>query len=745
MPLSSRHLRLMTAPGFAAMILAGCTKELTGPRIATLVIVSGSEQSGVIGANLSQPLRVRAVDQDGNGASGVVVTWEVIAGGGTVTPAQSTTDQSGEAIATLRLGTAAGQNTVIASISEEVFVTFTATALTSPPTRIIAASGNNQSGIVGNPLTQAVVVRVTDDLNNPKPGVTVAFAVASGGGSLSATSAQTDANGNASVTWTLGPVTGSQTIVATVSGLTPLTLNATALAEPAAAVVVVSGNNQTGEPGSTLLSPLVARVVDRFGNPVAGATVTFTPAPGSGIVTPATVITNASGNASASWQLGGIPGPASVTASSGTFTVRFDGGVNVTYASISAGGRSTCGITVDNVLVCWGYNGEGQLGIGQPPAGSGPVFAQPVPTAATGNLTFRQTVLNLYHGCAVTLASVGYCWGVNHDGRVGDRTVAAVRTAPTILGGGTPSPFSFRMMAVSRNHSCGLALSDRIYCWGFAGEGQLGIGPPDSVGAVVAPVEPPAVGWVIASDGAHRYQAVVAGGQHTCAISTPMTGSQIYCWGWNSLGQVGNGAAGGRDSVPQPVVASAAFPGRAMDLPTPGAGNFAGATIAAGYDHTCALDPVGLAFCWGSNAKGQLGTAALGFGPGQISAVPIDVAGGISFVAITAGEAHTCGLTFGGEVWCWGSNERGQLGNSGLGVGPFSVSATPVQVTAPGLVFMAVSAGDQHTCAITVNNRALCWGDNQYGQLGDNREHETPLTPSFLPRWQPRAVKFQTP
>ncbi len=86
----------------------------------------------------------------------------------------------------------------------------------------------------------------------------------------------TDASGNASVKWTLGPSTGAQTVVATVAGLTPLTLSATANAEPAASVVVVSGDNQTGLPAQTLLSPIVAKVVDRFGNPVAGASVTFT-------------------------------------------------------------------------------------------------------------------------------------------------------------------------------------------------------------------------------------------------------------------------------------------------------------------------------------------------------------------------------------------------------------------------------------------------------------------------------------
>lgn len=741
MPLRSGLSRVWLASVFAATILAGCTKELTAPRIATLVIVSGSGQSGVIGANLGQPLKVQALDQNGGPAAGVAVSWRVTQGGGSVTPSQSTTDQNGEATTNFKLGPNPGANTAVASISTDVEVSFSATALTSPPTRIISVSGNNQTGVVGNPLAQDVVVRVTDDLNNPKAGVTVTFAIASGGGSLSAANAVSDASGNATVKWTLGPSTGAQSLLATVGGLTPLTLNATATSEPAAAVIVVSGNNQTGLPGQTLLSPIVARVVDRFGNPVAGASVTFAPAAGSGLVNPATVVTGANGNATTSWTLGGIPGPASLVASTGTstpLTVTFSGGVNVTYSSLSAGGRSTCGITVDNVLVCWGYNGEGQLGIGQAPAGSGPVFAVPQPAAATGNLTFRQATVDLYHGCAITLTSLAYCWGVNHDGRLGTNNTQPSNAPVRVV-----TPLSFRMMSVSRNHSCGLSLSDRIYCWGFAGEGQIGLGfILSDIGVSAVPVVPDS-GWVVASDATQRFQAVVSGGQHSCAISSAMLGSKIYCWGYNPFGQLGNGTTG-RDSIPIPVAASAAFSGRAMDVSSAVAGSASAMTIAAGYDHTCALDTVGLAWCWGSNALGQLGTSSLAFGPGVISAAPIDVANGISFVQITAGENHTCGLTAGGLIYCWGSNAHGQLGNSNLGVGSaVSVSPTPVLVTAPGLIFMAVSAGDQHTCAITTDNRALCWGDDQYGQLGDNREHETPLTPTFLPRWQPRAVKFQ--
>ena len=274
---------------------------------------------------------------------------------------------------------------------------------------------------------------MTDAVGNPKPGVLVTFAVTSGGGTLGGTSAISDATGTASTHWTLGSVSGTQTATANSSGLTPITFTAVATSGIPDALTILTGNNQTGTPGSPLPDSLRVRLTDRFGNPVSGVAINFTPSAGGGIVNPAIVTTDANGRAATRWTLGSTGGPKSVTATGGGFTQTFTGGANVNYSAISAGGRSTCGISTDNVMLCWGYNGEGQLGIGQPPDGSGPVFAFPQPTGTTGNLTFRQTVVSLYHGCAITLSSVGYCWGVNLDGRLGDGTIVANNAPKQLL------------------------------------------------------------------------------------------------------------------------------------------------------------------------------------------------------------------------------------------------------------------------------------------------------------------------
>jgi len=682
--------RLWTAlaPMFAAMIVAGCGEgDANGPRIASIEIVSGTPQSGPIGATLPQPLVVRILDQGGLPVEGVLVTWQVTSGGGSVTPSQSASDANGVASTSFRLGNALGTNTVTARIDQSSSVVFTATATTAPASSLIAASGDAQIGTVGTQLPLDLVVRATDGVGNPKAGVQVSF-VAFGGGSVNAASVITDATGLASVHWTLGTSAGTQTVNASASGLPALTFSATARAGAPDALSILSGNNQSGTPGAALPDSLRVRLTDKFGNPVSGVTIVWTPIAGSGIVSPTSSVTDANGRAATRWTLGSTGGPKNVTATGGGFVQTFTGGGNVLYSSVSAGGRSSCGITVDAVMLCWGYNGEGQLGIGQTAQGSGPVFAFPQPTAASGNLTFRQIVASLYHACAVTISSIGYCWGVNHDGRLGNNTVSPA-TAPTQI----LSALSFQMMAVSRNHTCALSLSDRVYCWGYSGDGAVGIGPAGTaVDSILIPSE------VL---GGLRYSAVVAGGQHACAITL---GGSGYCWGFNSSGQLGEGS------------------NAIQTAPTAVSGGLTLLAIAAGYTHTCALATGGVAFCWGSNASGQLGSG------GASSSVPVPVGGGLSFTAISAGEAHSCGLTAAGALYCWGGNSRGQLGD-----GTQVNRNLPVLVSG-GQVFRSVSAGDLHTCAVTASNVSYCWGDNQFGQLGDG---------TVTTRLVPTRVAFQ--
>ena len=142
-------------------------------------------------------------------------------------------------------------------------------------------------------------------------------------------------------------------------------------------------------------------------------------------------------------------------------------------------------------------------------------------------------------------------------------------------------------------------------------------------------------------------------------------------------------------------------------------------TVAAGGAHTCGLTASGATHCWGRDESGQLGvvppvTTCLGDQAFPCGLVPFPVAGAPAFVQLSAGGAHTCGLTSDGSAWCWGSNTNGQLGDSSL-----TARHTPMAV-ATTMKFTSISAGFDHTCALTSGGAAWCWGANRNGELGDS-------------------------
>jgi len=183
--------------------------------------------------------------------------------------------------------------------------------------------------------------------------------------------------------------------------------------------------------------------------------------------------------------------------------------------------------------------------------------------------------------------------------------------------------------------------------------------------------------------------AVVSGGlSFSCGVTT--TGA-AYCWGQNGSGQLGDGTTETR-LAPVAVGGGRSF-----------------ATVAAGGSHSCALTTLGTAFCWGDNTYGQLGD-----GTATSALTPVGVTGGLSFISLAAGEQHTCGVATGGSLYCWGRNGSGQLGD-----GSTTNRAAPT-LASGGLTFASVSAGiGAHTCALTSESAAYCWGRNTNGQLGD--------------------------
>ncbi len=134
--------------------------------------------------------------------------------------------------------------------------------------------------------------------------------------------------------------------------------------------------------------------------------------------------------------------------------------------------------------------------------------------------------------------------------------------------------------------------------------------------------------------------------------------------------------------------------------------------LSVGYFHVCGLTASGAADCWGGNFVGELGN-----GTTQASATPVAVSGGQTFSAISAGQWATCGVTSGGAAFCWGYNGYGQLGSATV---PLTADPNPAPVrVSGGLTFATVSTGYLHTCGVTTQGIAYCWGDNSEGELGD--------------------------
>ena len=295
--------------------------SLPPPEPTDLSIVSGDNQEGVTGEVLGSAFVVEVRDQYDDPMVGVTVTFAVSEGGGSFSSEMVMTDANGRAESTLTLGSDPGTNTVTVSV-EGISRTevFKAEAVLPPPTPTLLSivSGNNQSGLTGEALANPFVVEVRDQYDDPMQGVTVTFAVRAGGGSLSATTATTDANGLAQSTLTLGSEPGTNTVEAAVEGISRTEVfSAEANLPPpvSTALSIVSGDNQNGLTGEVLANPFVVEVRDQYGATIAEVTVTFAVSEGGGSMSATTAMTDANGRAKSTLTLGSSTGTNSVEVS----------------------------------------------------------------------------------------------------------------------------------------------------------------------------------------------------------------------------------------------------------------------------------------------------------------------------------------------------------------------------------------------------------------------------------------------
>ncbi len=305
--------------------------------------------------------------------------------------------------------------------------------------------------------------------------------------------------------------------------------------------------------------------------------------------------------------------------------------------------------------------------------------------ALAAPLAFKRISAGLGNGhtCGVTTTNRAYCWGHNGSGQIGDGTTTK-RLRPTPVGG----TLRFTGVSAGYDFSCAVTTEFRAYCWGSntfnTRGGQLGDGTRTRRLRPVAVL------------GGLLFREVSTGVAHTCGRTTT---DRIYCWGSNESGQIGDGTNQDRLS------------------PVPVGGTLRFLQVTVGGNHSCGLTTDNRAFCWGSNADRQVGNNS------TLSQVrtPAAVAGNRRFIQVNGGGFHTCGVTTDARAFCWGVNLFGQLGD-----GTTSRRAVPTLVVGGRLfggiengIEVGVEAGAGHTCGVTTSNLAFCWGTNQTGTLGD--------------------------
>lgn len=585
------------------------------------------------------------------------------------------------------------------------------------PAVLQVVSGNNQSAVAGTELANPLVVRVEDAGGQPVAGQAVNFRVTAGGGSVFAGTATSDANGLAADRWTLGTSVSAQQQVearAVRSDGTPVvfgTFSATVLPGPGAQLMSALGNGQSVGILDTEPESVSVLVADSYGNPVAGAAVTWAVTSGGGSISPAVSTSGAMGRAAALWTLGPrLDSLQTARATLGASARTFDAvpllPAGATFVKLAGDSQSaTAGTVLPETLVValhttgnrpvpgaridWSGTSGGTLtplatttdGLGEVRAvwrlGANPgrvfdtahvrssslIGGGPSRTASYTAASLMPPLIGVVAGglgldfrdfsCALTQTQAAFCWGNNQRGQLGLQTGTTFNPVARAVSGGIP----FSALAAGSAFTCGLRTDGSLWCWGL-------INNSSTPGRYFASL---------------TFAQLSAGWQHACGLTT---GGDAYCVGNNANGQLGT-----NDSL---VLGGHVF-----------------VSISAGRHHSCAVDAAGAAWCWGSNTYGQLGTGTPG------GTTPAAVQGGLVFASISAGGFHSCGVTTAGAGWCWGYGGHGELGNGGD-----VSSATPTAVTG-GLTFSSTSAGDYHTCGVTTTGQAFCWGRGLEGEMGD--------------------------
>jgi alpha-tubulin suppressor-like RCC1 family protein len=324
-----------------------------------------------------------------------------------------------------------------------------------------------------------------------------------------------------------------------------------------------------------------------------------------------------------------------------------------------------------------------------------------------------QVGLGSAHTCVLLSNGDVRCWGRGTVGRLGLGNTNSIGDNEAITSVSPikfPTGFKVKQIAVGGSHTCALSEEGKVICWGGNSSGQLGYGDITDRGDTPE-TTPDKLGFV----GLPPVKSIVSGtsASHICAI---LVSGEVRCWGRNDVGQLGLGNTNNVGDAPNEIENTSAINLGASPVKQ----------IAVGSTHTCALLEDGILRCWGRNGSGELGFGTFivnnlnvfifgddaGETPNTI-AVPITDA-----IQISLGATHTCVITTGKKVRCWGNNADGQLGygnTNNIGDNELLETAGFVNL---GADVQQLGLGLNHSCVLLENSTIKCWGDSSVGQLG---------------------------
>ncbi len=348
---------------------------------------------------------------------------------------------------------------------------------------------------------------------------------------------------------------------------------------------------------------------------------------------------------------------------------------------------SVAALTTNGDLYCWGRNMYGQVG-------NGSTKDQLVPVKVLDNVAFvSNSTIEHNTIAAITKNKDLYCWGYNECGQVGNGSTENQSTPVKVLDDVTfVSVFESGLEDVNETIAA-IKTNGDLYCWGYNEYGQVGNGFTDDQ---LIPVK-------ILND-------VTAFNKYYGTVAAITTDGDLYCWGYNKYGQVGNGSTENQNT-PVKVLS---------DVISVSSSEFT--TIAA-------ITTNGDLYCWGDNGCGQIGN-----GSTEKQTTPVKVLNDVAFVSVFGNyqdafySDSVAAITTNGDLYCWGSNEFGQIGNNSTKDQnvPVKVLSNIASIDCSEVDYGAVSA-------ITTDGDLYCWGYNECGQIGNSSTENQKLPVKVLP------------